>query len=318
MGGCPGWAAEIVERMMELPMCGYWGFPANLLQICHAIREGRCPELVMNCYTVDGARKRLMASYVFCLDAWMNAAPPEVAAAELTGRRDAGDKNWPRIVAAVYAALGEASEVKRLLVRRLQHRLRWWIKTLIWFDDRRDRFLQDVYGGDVRGDRDTYGCYGNPPFGDPYFAELRLPDVQGMEERIRREVPQGEKILERIHSTWLCAPKAFRYVEKLILEIGRMALAGAAPESGEVLDCRETYPDFGKCAAWFGDFMGRLDKWLTGGTAAVPELGETTPVKHWLARLLRHKMQFGAEYAENFGKMVGRRPVGKTGTRPLA
>ena len=313
----PDWAIEIIERMMELPMCGYWAFPENIMQICQAIEGEHCPDVVMKCYTVSPGRKRLMAYYVFCLDAWLKSAPQDAAVAELASRESLS-RNWPRILANVYTALGESSDAKRLLVQRLVHRLRWWMKSLIWFDDKRDQFLVDWYGGDIRGNAEKWGCYGNPPFGDPFFAELRLPEVRSMDERIQADVPGGKKLLERIHSTWLCAPKVFRYVEKLILEIGQLPPVGTAPDSGELLECQDTYPDFRQCAAWLSAFVGRLDKWLAGDIAVVPELGQASPVKHWLTRILRHKLLFSAEFEENFGKLVGSRPAGKAGSRSVS
>ncbi len=39
----PGWASEIVGRMMELPMCGYYAYPANVMQIIDAISSEQCP-----------------------------------------------------------------------------------------------------------------------------------------------------------------------------------------------------------------------------------------------------------------------------------
>jgi hypothetical protein len=37
-----------------------------------------------------------------------------------------------RIVSSVYRALGDWTPQKHLLVTRLIHRMRWWIKSLIW------------------------------------------------------------------------------------------------------------------------------------------------------------------------------------------
>lgn len=157
LGSVPNWAVEIIDRMIgPLPSCGYYTFPHPVLQICEAIREEECPEFVCGCYTADSERKRLMSYYVYCLDAWLKNAPLEVATAELA-MRDSLGKDWPKIIAAIYNSLGAPSEQKLLLMRRLVHRLRWWIKTLIWLDDKRDRYLLDIYSGDVRGDEAKWG-----------------------------------------------------------------------------------------------------------------------------------------------------------------
>ena len=148
----PDWAGEIMGRMIaHLPICGHYTFPAPIVSVCRAIRLRQCPEIVCGHYTCDFGRKTLMSYYVFCLDAWLQNAPRETAKAELS-LRDALGRDWPTIVDAIYDTLGTPNDLTRLLVERVIHRERWWVKTLIWPDDRRDRFGLDMYGGDVRGD----------------------------------------------------------------------------------------------------------------------------------------------------------------------
>ena len=310
----PDWASEIVVRMMELPMCGYYAYPENVTQIVEAIAAHRAPDVVMRCYTVDPGRKLLMSYYVFCLDAWLKGALPTIAAAELS-RRDGLGKNWREIVTGIYQTLGERTETKSVTVERLIHRLRWWIKSLIWSDDRRDRFLLDVYSGDIRGDEARWSAYGNSPYGDPYFTELGLPHVKAMEARIVADLPEGTELLGDIHSTWLCAPKVFRYLEKLIARIGVIGSGVACDAASPILQCEDTYPDFASNREHFAGLLECLQRWLNGEEDAVPALGAATPVKHWLAHLLRHKLVFHARYEENFAKLVGERPHGKSGSR---
>jgi hypothetical protein len=310
----PDWAVEIIDRMIAsaLPMCGHYAFPRPVLQVCEAIGEERCPEFVVGCYTAEPGRKVLMSYYVFCLDAWLKGAPLDVAKAELALRDDLG-KDWGSIVEAVYATLGEPTDKKTLLMRRLIHRLRWWIKSLLWLEDRRDVFMLDVYSGDIRGHEAKWGAYGNSPFGDPYFAERRLPEIRKLDRQIRDKVPDGEKLLERIESTWLCAPKVFRYLEKLICEIGGIDSDGPPDYGQTILQCEDTYPDMESCREWYSSFMASLTEWLAGNAEAMPELGAATPVKHWLARILRHKLDL-YERHDSFGKLVGTQPSGKSGT----
>jgi hypothetical protein len=312
--GIPAWATEIVERMMQLPMCGYYAYPANVEQIMDAISACRCPDVVMRCYTVDPDRKVLLSYYVYCLDAWRQEAPLSAAVAELS-RRDQLGKNWAEIAAAIYRALGNRTELKTTTMDRLIHRLRWWIKSLIWKDDRRDRFLLDVYSGDIRGDEEKWGAYGNSPYGDPYFAELTLPNVAAMEQRILADVPDAQRLLERIHSTWLCAPKVFRYLEKLIVEIGAIDGHDAPQEAPPILQCDDTWPDFHANHEHFVGLLGRLRRWVDGAAGELPSLGSRSLVKRWLVHLLWHKLVFYARYEENFAKLVGARPHGKAGSR---
>ena len=314
LGDIPERASEIVVRMMELPMCGYYAFPDNIMQILDAISGQQCPDVVMRCYTVDPSRKVLMSYYVYCLDAWTKDAPLTAVIAELSLRDQLG-KDWEQIASAIYETLGEKTEAKKLIVDRLIHRLRWWIKSLIWSGDKRDRFMLDVYSGDIRGDEEKWGAYGNSPYGDPYFSELYLPYIKAMESDIKAIVPKGEKLLERIHSTWLCAPKVFRYLENLIAEIGNIASTAVSNKASGFLQCDDTYPDFAANRQCFTDLIQCLERWLDGQEGELSALGSTTPVKHWLVHLLWHKLTFHARYEENFAKLVGQRPHGKSGTK---
>ncbi|MBN1401688.1 MAG: hypothetical protein JXA74_12670 [Anaerolineae bacterium] len=284
----PGWAVEVVYRMLgPLPMCGHALFPLPILELCKAIGAQRCPELVIGCYRVPPERKILMSYYVFCLDAWLQGADLAVASAELSWRPTLG-KEWPTIIEGVYRVLGDRSEIKAWLVQRLVHQLRWWIKATIWHDDQRDRFLLDAYLGDVRGDEARHSAYGNSPYGDPYFAELRLPQMQALEEHIRRALPDKASILERIHSTWLCALKALRYLERIIVEVG--AIESSEPVQAASLQCEGTWPSVGEARRWYRPFVRSLDDWLAGDIEARPDLGRATPVKRWLVGLLQLKL----------------------------
>ncbi len=310
----PEWAEEIADRMIgsPLPPCGHYTFPKPILQVLDAIGKEKCPEFFMGCYTADSQRKTLMSYYVYCLDAWLKRAPLTVASAELAMRHDLG-KNWPQIIQAIYETIGERSQPKELLVQRLVHRLRWWIKTLIWTDDKRDRFMPDVYMGDVRGDEKNWGSYGNPPYGDPFFAERELPQMEELSRKICETVPGGKDILFSIEHTWLCAPKAFRYVEKIILKIGSIGRDGDPEAETSVLDCEDTYPDLKSCCEWYAGFMSSVESRLEGDSEALDELGTITPVKHWLVRILRQKLKLYEE--DSFGRLVGTKPAGKSGTR---
>ena len=339
LGDVPDWAVAIAERMIRhLPTCGHYAFPAPLLNVCQAIGGEREPGFVIGCYTADAERKRRMAYYVYCLDAWLKDAPAEMAAAELSRRDDLG-VDWPAVVARVYAALGVPTQARRLAVKRLIHRERWWLKTHIWCDDHRDRFGLDWYGGDVRGDLAEWGAYGNAPYGDPYLAERELPEVRAWKRRFLECVPDGRPLLERIESTWLCAPKAFRYLERIILEIGSLDAPRPADLGAAILQCEDTYPDAARCAANFRAMMASLEHWLARGPgdgrgpdaapsaapagqrprcqaeggdvdgALVHMLGEATPVKRWLVRLFRHKLRLYAQH-DNLGRLVGARQDG--------
>ena len=303
LGQAPSWGMSIIERMLgPLPMCGHYSFPRPLQDLCRAIGAQRCPTFVVGCYTADAGRKTLSSYYVYCLDAWLWEAPLEVAQAELTWRPNL-ERTWCQIASQVYDALGQRTPIKKLLVERLVHRLRWWIKTMVWDDDHRDRFMLDAYLGDVRGDEAGHGAYGNPPYGDPYFVELALPQVQAMEAGIRSALPDAKVLSERIRSTWLCAPKAFRYLERIIAQIGALD-ASADRKPGAILQCQDTWPDVDAARTWYRVFRQSLDDWLAGHQQALPELGAVTPVSKWLVSTLRLKLDLYEQH-NPFGRLVG-------------
>ena len=161
--------------------------------------------------------------------------------------------------------------------------------------------MLEVYSGDVRGDEEMYGAYGNSPFGDPYFAELELPEIKEMARQIRERVPDGERLLGGIEGTWLCAPRVFRYLEKLVLEIGNIGSEDALNIDVSILQCEDTYPDIAFYQKHYLSFMSSLADWLNGDSQAVSELGDMTPAKHWLARMLRHKIELYEKH-DDLGK----------------
>ncbi|MCJ7736429.1 MAG: hypothetical protein MUQ10_03815, partial [Anaerolineae bacterium] len=138
--------------------------------------------------------------------------------------------------------------------------------------------------------------------------------VIAMEERIRYEVANGEALLTRIQETWLCAPKAFRYIERVLLEIGAIGTVDTPDFSQRLLDCDDTYPDFEQAREWEAALLNKLESWLAGDSGAVPELGSLTPTKHWLAGLLRYRLML----MDNWSRFIGGHPKGLSGEASLA
>jgi len=253
-----------------------------------------------------------LQAIVYCLDAWLHSAPLETAIWELE-RHSIDGRDWAGIVSRITTTLGEPHPLRVLLIERLIHRLRWWIKVHSWDNDGRTQFGLDQYLGDPRGDGD-WGDFGDPELRDPYFVELGEPDIVTMEERIRIEVTDGEALLVRVQSTWLCAPKAFRYIERILTEIGCIGTTDTPDFNQRLLDCDDTYPDFEQAREWETTLLNRLASWLVGDSDAVPELGPVTPTKHWLAGLLRYRLTL----MDNWSRFIGGRPKGRTGEAPLA
>jgi hypothetical protein len=249
-----------------------------------------------------------MLDYILCLDGWLAGAAPEEAAGELVARRrEVAD--WPTVCTGLWRVLGDRTEVKEALVARVLHRQRWWVKTLIWDDDRRDLFVRGAYLADVRSERDSYG---NPPFGDPYFVELAAPRVKQWYEYLERCCPAWDGLRPLTEESWLCAPKAFRFLERALWVIGKeRPLTPADEPVPGFLQCEDTLPDKQRAARWWREFLIALRGWWQGepgaGEVAVEvegRLGSTTPVKRWLVRLSVRKLELHQQYADT-KRLVG-------------
>ena len=241
-----------------------------------------------------------------CLDGWLSDAEPTHVAAEL-GLNGCASVDWEKVCASVWEVLGEPTELKRLLVERTCHRYRWWVKTLTWDDDSRDRFQQDRYLGDIRGSGDTYG---NPEFKDPYFTELESPQTKRTEAELHRLAPDWKSEFGSIHDTWLCGPKSFRSLERILWAIGREGAPSKDEPVPSFLMCQDTMPDLSNAAAWWRDFLISLDSWWQEKPGEGPmaeevssRLGEPNSLKRWLVRLYARRLRM-IEETGNIGKLV--------------
>lgn len=302
----PPWAQDMVARSINYPpFCPHGAFPSPYLEVLDAIGKQTPPTFVHGCYTASRERKERMQDYVFCLDAWLAGAESRQAASELT-QRGKRQVDWQILCANLWDVLGGRSELKELLLRRIIHRQRWWIKSLVWDDDRRNVFGRDQFLGDIVCDGNGYGDYGNPGFRDPYFAELQVPEVKRIEDRLSAICPDWPWFRSFIHDSWLCGPKAFRFLERLLWCVGKEKRVVSLPshplDHGDkvpgFLQCEDTYPDVKKGKEWVCALVGGLQSWLTGrapeGEVASDvhgRLGEHTSVKLWLAGLYLKKIE---------------------------
>jgi hypothetical protein len=203
--------------------------------------------------------------------------------------------------------LGKRAELKVFLLRRITHRQRWWIKSLVWDDDRRDVYCRDQFLGDVECSGNGYGHYGNPDFRDPYFAELQVPEVKRLEERLSEICPDWAWFRSFIHDSWLCGPKAFRFLERLLWCVGKEKRAVSLPshplEDGDkvpgFLQCDDTYRNTTEAKEWVRAFVCGIRQWMAvrGPAGKVASdihrrLSDQTPVKLWLVGLYLRKLEF--------------------------
>lgn len=295
----PVWAQKIARQVEQFPPCG-WSFPQCVESICINIGAGDAEaKTPPHCYVVGRPRLQLMADYAVCLDGWLKQVPPQSVAAHLL--QDAPDaRDWQGIVTEMWEGLGDATPPKTLLVRRLLGRLRFWLRAPYGFLEPDDNArLGYLY-------TQAMSKYG----GWDYFGfEDHDPDVVELQQRIREEVANPDKWLDMINCTWPCAPKVFRYLERLVVAIGRVGTgeeatppkaADAMPGKilqieGTFLDSKNSHGLFDAATQTLGNFLGDDFPTPPPGEGAVDAafrtrlaeaLGEASPETLWLAALL--------------------------------
>jgi len=302
LGPVPDWAQRLVEGPMRfLPPCGHYLFPRAFLEVATAIGCQTPPVFIHGCYTADRRRKERMVDYLVALDAWLAGVGADAAARELSATGHPYT-DWPAVCSALWGVLGERVPAKEMMIGRLVHRLRWWIKSHVWDDDNRTVFCRDQFLGDVYCRSQHYGNVG---FGDPWFTELDIPRVKRMEGRIRESWVDADWFISRIRCTWLCAPKAFRFVERVLWALGQERKLEPAEDVPSFLRCEDTYLNQDRAAEWWRDYCDALDGWWQDQPRQTDvardlanRLGEPTDHKRWLVRLLRHRVRMLARYGD--------------------
>jgi hypothetical protein len=312
----PEWSRSV--GIDYLPPCGLYDFPKALLQVVSLI--GSADQALIDqtfkhqCYAVERDRKQAAEDYCLCLDAWLAGADPQPVAAELTalGRRKV---NWLKVCADLWDVLGERDEKKELLVERLLEAIRYAIKASKWDDERGTEFGRDLYVGD----------YVQLPNGDASYSVLSSPRVKRIEEQLSSLDPEWHRFIGvDLGFWWLCAPKAFRFLDRDLWAIGN----DRRPEKGEqipgFLQCEDTYPNRDHAAKWYSEFCAALDAWWQGnrptgstGDLVCQRLGDDSPVKRWLVRLFLKKLRTYEATGGSIGLLVNPGARQKWGTRPI-
>ena len=311
LGVMPEWVGQVVEGPLRwVGFCGHCTFPQSFLDAVEAIGVGRAPALNHTCYTVDRRRKLRMTDYALCLDGWSSGADAEAVAGELLARsQEATD--WLGVCRGIWSALGERTELKELLVERMLHRTRYWLKATVWDDDRGFEFCRDAFLGPWRERDPLLAENGNPRFRAGSFEETASPRVQRLEARLNEICPDWEWFRTVIvEFSWPCAPKAFRFMEKTLWCIGRQKPVISLPsfpldhpeEVPSFLDPADTHIDREPASQWWGQFLAALRDWWQGRPLSTEvarqmaaRLGPSTPVKRWLVRLLVRRLEVLAD-----------------------
>lgn len=324
----PQWARQIVERSINAACpCGHYLFPLPWLEVLDAIGSQTPPTFVHNCFTVEGGRKRQAQDYALCLDAWLAGSPSKAPARELSelGYRHI---DWHAVCDDLWQVLGERTQVKELLVDRVLHSIRWAVKFTFWDRAATSLFGRDQYLGDFSrtdGQISIDGYYDRPTF----HYEQASPRVQRLEARLAEVCPDWDVWRGQLGEWWLCAPKSFRFLERILWSVGREHPLRPTDRVPGFLHCEDTYPSQDDAAPWWTAFCAALDGWwrdqpTSDEVARDTEwrLGEPTPIKRWLVRLYLRKLRRLEENGVQLTQLVNARSgssehAHRRGAKPL-
>jgi hypothetical protein len=324
LGPVPEWAQQVVERSIKSACpCGHYLFPQPYLEVLEAIGDETPPTFVHSCFTVERDWKRQMIDYVFCLDAWLAGAGPDDASRELMalGHRRV---EWDTVCTDLWRTLGAHTELKNLLIERLIHSQRLKIKESPWDDDPASEFGRDQFLGPMSARENPAKVYCHIEQEVPGYGEGRSPRVQRLEARLAELCPDWDKMRYHINFGWLCSPRAFRFLERLVWAIGQERAPRPDDRVPGFLQIDDTHPNQDQAPAWWQAFCHALDGWWRGkpGTGAVADevnrfLGEDAPAKRWLVRLFLKKLRHLERNGEGLTKLVKPPPGSKRGSRPV-
>jgi len=319
LGGVPEWTGSV--GIGYLPPCGLYTFPQPLLQVLSLIGSAN-PEVIgatfkQQCYAVDAERKRAAQDYCLCLDGWLAGAEPDAVAAELNALASRRI-DWSSVCSGLWDVLGERTEKKELQVALVLNAVRHAIKASRWSDDAGTNFCRDQYLGDYEKSPDGYATYSvalHSPRAKKAVARLAALDPEWKWQKMSR-VDYG--------TWWLCAPKAFRFLEYDLWAIAKDRPVEKGEEVPGFLRCEDTYPNQDEAAAWYAQFCAALDAWWQGnkptgraGEMVCGRLGASSPVKQWLVRLFLKKLRMYEATSGILKSLVRPRPHQKRGTKKI-
>jgi len=320
LGAVPEWAEQVVERCIDSAQpCGHYLFPQGFLETLSAIGSQISPKMVHSCFTVERERKGQAMDYCLCLDAWLAGEPPEVVARELValGHRKS---DWHSVCRDLWEVLGERTERKELLLEQTLYGIRHAVKSNVWDDDLASEYCRDQYLGEYATNA-GFGRYGNPELVTHGFREGASPRMLKVEARLSEILPKEQR--PDPPYWWLCAPKAFRFLERRLWQIGKGRRIVEGEEVPGFLRCEDTYPDQDEAAKWWKAFCSALMAWWQGKPEGGEDagevnarLGESGPVKRWLVRLFLLKLRLLEAHGE-IVRLVNPKPGVKRGTRPI-
>jgi hypothetical protein len=215
--------------------------------------------------------------------------------------------DWVAVCRNLWGIFGEHNKSKNLLVERLLAHLRWWIKFTVWDEDFATEFGRDQYLGDysASGGVPSKNCYFNRPV--PGFGQNKSPRIKELEARLSETNLLWEELRPWIlEEWWLCAPKAFRFLERILWQIGEGRILQEGDQVPDFLVAQDTCPSREEATRWWEAFCEGLRAWKEKeppkgeiGLQVAEYLGRYTPIKRWLVALFLRKV----ELLENGGSV---------------
>ncbi|MBD3177410.1 MAG: hypothetical protein GF320_19725 [Armatimonadia bacterium] len=316
----PAGEAEALRAVVEGPVnracpCGHYLFPEPYLELLDAIGRGEPPQFLTTCWAVESGRKSRLADYCMCLDGWLQGAPAGQVGASL-GVSSHSRVDWPRVATGLWEVLGEPTEIKRLLVEWLLHEARVGLCNTYWPGEGPPRWCSGLYLGEVR---ERPPLDGAPTMSATWVVEGTDPALDRVVGRLKEILPDWQRFAQAIDEWWLCAPKAFRFMERYLWCAGAEAWTVtvpwrpvAGPEVPGFLMCGDTHALAEGAPRIWKDLLGSLRAWWRGGASSTSmscevskRLGRWTESKAWLVRLLHHKLALLAETNPPLGRLVG-------------
>jgi len=312
----PLWAQLVARQVDQLPPCG-WAFPQHLETVCtNTGRHDAAAVKTSGCYTPGPNRLAMLSNVALLLDGWLKETSPG-RTAMIVASEDSFSVDWSSIAGNVWKVLGEHEPRKCLLVLRLLERLRFWSRA--------------PYEGTKLDDNPRLGFLNLPEAGwfggwDYFGFDYNEPSSKDLDSRIRNDLDAPQQgWLDWIYSTWPCAPKVMRFMERTIAAIGRIsaddtssidALSHSLPPSGAILPVEGTYLDSETSRRLYRTALHALGEYVKDDfplPVKLPEeidthwskrlsllLGEDNPVKRWIVALLFERVFLFEESFKSF------------------
>lgn len=219
----PVWVQKIVRQIEQTPPCGAFFVQQMEALVTNIGRKDAHSVPTGSCYSVGQRRLELLAYFCVCLDAWLKKASSADVAAGLVAQ-SSESRDWQAIADGVWSVLGARTPAKVLLVRRLVDRLRFWVRA--------------PYSSTKLDDNWRLGYFYSPAMSryggwDPFAYDRYDLEAADLSDRITAQIPGGKRWLELIDCTWPCAPKVFRFLERIIYYIGNANAATGEPPNEE-------------------------------------------------------------------------------------